>query len=114
MDPVTGWTIAKSATEVANKLYEIAKGLKDRETRQQVAGIVGKIRDLKRQASELEEQKREPREKPRFKGDWFEFTAPFWYEKTHPDRALCPTCFVDTKAVPMADPDEAASRSLNC
>jgi hypothetical protein len=45
---------------------------------------------LNQAASELEDENSELKEKLRFKRDDFEFRNPFWYEKKHPDRALCP------------------------
>ena len=50
-----------------------------------------KLRDLKQSASKLEDENRELREKLRFKSEAYEFRDPFWYDKAHPDRALCAT-----------------------
>ena len=81
MEPITtvttAWTIAKTAGEISKKLYELGKGLKDRDTKHQVDEIVDKLRELKQSASELEDQNRELREKLRFKSDDYVFRNPF-------------------------------------
>jgi hypothetical protein len=118
MDPVTSWAIAKTAGEISKKLYEFGKTLKDREAKQHVDEIVDKLRELKQSASDLEDENRELREKLRFKSDDFEFRTPFYYEKTQPQRALCPKCLHNGKAVPMGelgqDCDPAYRRCLVC
>jgi hypothetical protein len=103
VDPVTAWTIAKTAGEISKKLYELGKGLKDREQQQKVDEIVDKLRDLKQLASELEDENRELREKLRFKGDDYDFRSPFWYPKDKPDMPLCPKCFATDVAAPMGE-----------
>ena len=59
MEPLTtvttAWAIAKNATKISKKLYELAKGLKDREARRQVEEILDKLRELKQSASELDD-----------------------------------------------------------
>jgi hypothetical protein len=77
----TAWTIAKTAGEISKKLYEVGKGLKDRDTKHQVDEIIDKLRELKQSASELEDENRELRQKSRFKSDEFVFRNPFWYHK---------------------------------
>jgi hypothetical protein len=107
MEPVTtvttAWTIAKTAGEISKKLYELGKGLKDRELKQQVDEIVDKLRDLKQSASELEDENRELREKLRFKSDEYEFRNPFWYHKAQPKQPLCPKCFASSTPAPMGE-----------
>ena len=88
VDPVTAWTIAKTAGEISKKLYELGKGLKDRETQQQVDEIVDKLRELKQLASELEDENRDLREKLRFKSDYYKFKSPFWYSTDQPNQPL--------------------------
>lgn len=103
MEPATvaaTWSIAKTAAEISKKLYEFGKGLKEREAKQQVDEILDKVRELKQSASQLEDENRELREKLRFKSDEFEFKNPFWYEKAHPDRPLCPKCFASQVVAP--------------
>src|ERR1700719_1660891 len=113
MEPITtvttAWTIAKTAGEISKKLYEFGKNLKDRDAKQQVDEIVDKLRDLKQSASELEDQNRELREKLRFKGDDYEFRPPFWYDKAHAERALCPKCFAKNIAAPMGAQGQGCS-----
>jgi hypothetical protein len=108
MGPVTtvttAWTIAKTAGELTKKLYEFGKSLKDREAKQQTDEILDKLRESKQSASELEDENRDLREKLRFKSDDFEFQSPFWYEKAHPERPLCPECFAKQTLAPMDEP----------
>src|ERR1700761_7630048 len=105
MEPIstvtTTWTIAKIAGEITKKLYEFAKTIKDRDAKQQIDEMLDRLRDLKQSATELEDENRQLREKLRFKGDDFEFRAPFWFEKIHPTRALCPKCFAKQIVAPM-------------
>jgi hypothetical protein len=113
MEPVTtvttAWTIAKTAGEISKKLYEFGKGLKEREAKQQVDDILDKVRELKQSASELEDENRDLKEKLRFKSDDFEFKTPFWFEKKHPDRALCPKCFSKQIVAPVSAPFESGT-----
>jgi len=110
MEPVTALTIAKSAGEIGKKLYEFAKSLKDREAKHQIDEILDELRDLKQQASQLEDENRELREKLRFKSDEYEFRTPFWYSKTHRDRALCAKCFAKEIAAPMGERGKECSK----
>jgi hypothetical protein len=109
MDPVTtvtgAWSIAKVAGDIGKKLYDLGKSLKDREARQRVEEILDEVRELKQSTSELEDENRSLREALRFKKDDFEFKSPFWYEKTHPERPLCPKCFAKQKLGPMGERD---------
>jgi hypothetical protein len=107
MEPVTtvttAWTIAKTAGEISKKVFELGKGLKDRAIRQQIDEIVDRLHELKKSASELEDQNQELKEKLRFKSNEFEFRHPFYYERAHSEQALCPKCFASNKASPMGD-----------
>ena len=108
MEPVTSvttaWTIAKTAGEISKRLYEFGKGLKDRDLKQQVDEILDQVRELKQSASVLEDENRELREKLRFKSEQYEFRNPFYYEKSHPDKPLCPICFAKSVPAPMSAP----------
>ena len=104
MDPITAWTIAKEAGEITKKLYEFGKSLKDREAKKKVDEILDQLRELKQSASELEDQNRDLREQKRFKSDEYEFRIPFWYDKAHPDRPLCPKCHASHIDAPVAAP----------
>jgi hypothetical protein len=112
MEPVTtvttAWTIAKTAGEVSNKLYDFMKSLKDHESKQRVDEIIDRLRELKKSASELEDENRELREKLRFKSDEYEFRTPFYYHKASPEQPLCAKCYATSKAAPMSQPYRAA------
>jgi hypothetical protein len=105
----TTWTITKTVAEISKSLYELARGLKDREAKKQVDEILDRFRDLKQSASDLEDENRELREKLRFKGDDYEFRTPFWYNKTKPDQPLCPKCFAASVAAPMGEPGQGCN-----
>ena len=113
MEPITtvttGWTIAKAAGEISKKLYELGKSLKDREAKRQVDEITDELRGLKHQASLLEDENRELREKLRFKSDDYEFRNPFWYDKAHPNQPLCPKCFAKEIPAPMGEPGQGVN-----
>jgi hypothetical protein len=105
----TAWTIAKTAGEITKKLFELGRSLKDREVKQQIDEITDTLRELKQSASELEDENRRLREKLRFKSDEYQFRTPFWYDKAHPDQALCPKCFANQIAAPMGEPGQGAN-----
>jgi hypothetical protein len=113
MEPVTTATsaisLAKAAAELSKKLYEFGKNIRDREIKQQLDEIHDQLRDFKQSASELEDENRDLREKLRFKSDEFEFRKPFWYEKSHRDRALCPKCFSKEVIGPMGELGQGCS-----
>ncbi len=104
MDVTAAWAIAKTAGELSKKLYEFGKNLKDREAKQQIDEILDGLRELKQSAANLEDENRELREKLRFKSEEFEFRSPFWYDKAHPERPLCPKCFSKEIAAPTGKP----------
>ena len=107
MEPVTSTiALAKAAAEVSKKLYELGKNIKDRDLKHQIDEINERVRELKQSASELEDQNRELREQLRFNSDAYEFRTPFWYDKTHPDRPLCPKWFAKKIAAPMSEPGQ--------
>lgn len=114
IDPITGLTLAQSAAELTRKLYEVAKGLKDREAKQQLDELLDRLRELKQQASDLEDENRELREKLRFNSDEFDFRNPFYYEKKHPDRPLYPKCFANQIPAPMSEPYDASGVYRKC
>jgi hypothetical protein len=99
---VTGaWTIAKGAGELSKKLYELGKSIKDREIKQKVDEITDALRELKHQASLLEDENSSLREKLKFNSDEYGFRNPFWYRKTDPNRPLCPKCFSKQVEAPI-------------
>jgi hypothetical protein len=103
------WGIVKAASEISKKLYAFGKGLKDREAKQQVDEILDQLRELKHSASQLEDENRELRNKLRFKSDDFEFKSPFYYERAHPERPLCPKCFSKNISAPMGEPGQGCN-----
>ena len=115
MEPVstikTAWTIAKTAGEISKKLYELGKSLKDHDAKKQVDEITDELRDLKHQASLLEDENRELRDKLRFKSDEYEFRTPFWYHKANPERALCAKCHAKEIPAPMGEPGQGCGDS---
>jgi len=121
VDPLTGWTIVKTAAEAGKKLYEVAKGVKDYETKQKLNEILDQLNDLKQQASELEDENRELREKLRFKDESYEFVNPFYYDRAKDPKhetPFCPKCFVAQKTAPMSKPYQSGNdlyrRCLAC
>jgi hypothetical protein len=118
MDPITTvtgtWTIAKTAGEISKKLYEFGKSLKDRELKQQIDEILDNVRELKQSASQLEDENRELRERLRFKTDDYEFRTPFYFEKSHQDRPLCPKCFAKNTPAPMGEPEHGSFEYRRC
>jgi hypothetical protein len=107
MEPITTLTVAAKAAELGQKLYEVAKGLKDRETQQRIDEVIDDLRELKQQASVLEDENRTLRDRLRFKDDSYEFVHPFYYDREKDPQhtiPLCPNCFVDEKIATMAKP----------
>ena len=105
MDPnsfTTAWTVAKTAADISSKLFNLGKSLQDHAAKHEIDEILEQVRDLKQAASELEDENRELREKLRFKSDDYEFKNPYWFDKAHPDRLLCPTCFANGITAPMS------------
>lgn len=100
--------LAKTAGDISNKLHDVYKNVKDREIKQQVAGLLDQMQELKRSAYALEDENRDLREKLRFKSEDFEFRHPFYYESAHPDQPLCPKCFHEDKASPMGEDGQGA------
>ena len=114
MEPVTtfttAWTVVKTAGDITKKLNEVWKNLKDREAKHQVEEILDKVHELKQEAAALEDENRELRGKLRFKSDVYEFHTPFWYDKAHPDRALCPKCHAKQIDGQMGESEDSRCR----
>jgi len=98
--------IAKPLADLSKKLYEVTKSLKDHDAKRRVDEILDELRDLKQSASRLEDENRELREKLRFKSDDYSFRTPFWYDRAHPNRALCPKCHAKQIVGPMGEPGQ--------
>jgi hypothetical protein len=103
VDPVTSWSLVKTIADATKKLYDVAKGLKDYETKQKLDEVLDELRELKQSASKLEDENREQREKLRFKSDQYEFRNPFWYAKDNPQVPLCAKCHSQHVAAPMSE-----------
>jgi hypothetical protein len=107
MDPVQTETavlsLACKATEIGKNVYDLGRKLKDEDQEQQLDEVADEIRKLKRAADELEDQKRELREKLRFKSDDYALRIPFRYHKDHPDQPLCVECFSNGIEGPMGE-----------
>ena|SRR5438477_8691789 len=114
MDVVTGLGLLKTVSELGKKITDLARNVKDHDTKQQLSEILDTLISLKQSASELEDQNRDLRETLRFKGDDFEFKNPFWYAKKHPDRPLCAKCFGKEQASPMGEPYRANGLYRRC
>ena len=84
-------------------LYDATQGVSNLDTKRQLTEVYDTLMDLKRAASNLEDENHELKERLRFKGDDFEFRNPFWFEKRHSDRPLCPKCFANEKIGPMGE-----------
>lgn len=104
VDPITGFSLFRTVTEAAKRIADVAKDVKDYETKKKLGEVQDIMISLKQAASELEDENHDLKEKLRFRSDDFEFRNPFWYEKKHPDRALCPKCYVDQKISPVSAP----------
>jgi hypothetical protein len=101
----TPWTIAKTAGEVSNKLYEFAKTLKDREQKHEVYAILDSLTELKHSASKLEDENLELREVLRFKSKEESRTS-LRYCKAHPEQPLCVKCFSENIEAQMSEPKD--------
>src|SRR5215469_18443940 len=96
MEPIS---IVTGVIGIGDRVYKLAKNVKDHEIKHQLDEIGDELRDLKQSASKLEDENRELREKLRFKSDAYEFRTPFYYEKADPkQQPLCPKCFSESKA----------------
>ena len=99
------WTYALNAIATAGKtLYEVTQGVSNLDTKRQLMEIYDTLMNLKREASDLEDENHNLKERLRFKGDDFEFRNPFWFQKNHADRPLCPKCFANERIGPMGEP----------
>ena len=107
--PQAGLTLFNAIATAGKTIYEIAQGTAKLETKQELMDVYDTLMSLKRSAAELEDQNRDLTQKLRFKQGDFEFKTPFYYEKAHPDRALCAKCFVNEKIGPMCEPYEATT-----
>ena len=103
MDPLAPLTLFNAIATAGKNLYDAAQGVSNLDTKRQLMDIYDTLMSLKREASELEDENRDLKEKLRFKGDEFEFKNPFYYDKSQPDQPLCPKCFAAEKIGPMSE-----------
>jgi hypothetical protein len=108
MEHQAGLTLFNAIATAGRTLYDIAQATSKLDEKQQLMEVYDTLMNLKREASELEDQNHDLKEKLRFKGEDFEFKNPFHYDKTHPDRPLCAKCFANDKIGPMSEPQTAA------
>ena len=117
-DPLSNLTLFNAIATAGKTIFDIAQGASKLDTKQQLMEVYDNLVNLKREAAELEDQNRVLKEKLRFKSEDFDFKNPFWFEKTHPDRPLCPMCFAKGISAPMSKPNTdqggAWSRCLAC
>lgn len=111
MDTQTGLLLFNAMATAGKNLYEIAQGVSKLETKQQLMDVYDTLMNLKRQAADLEDENRNLREQLRFTSDEFEFKLPFWYEKSHPERALCPKCFAKKIVAPVGQPYDGGTNT---
>jgi hypothetical protein len=108
-NPLAGLPLFNAIATAGKTLYDVAQGVSNLDTKRQLMEVYDTLMNLKREASDLEDENHELKERLRFKGDEFEFRNPFWFEKRHPDRPLCPRCFANEKAAPMGEAYRAAA-----
>jgi|SRR5450755_791390 hypothetical protein len=102
IDPQTTFTLFNAIATAGRTIYDIAQGTAKLEEKQQLMGVYDTLMNLKRSASDLEDENRDLKVKLRFKSDDFEFKNPFWFDKIHSDRALCPKCFSKQIITPVS------------
>ena len=104
LDPQTTFSLFNAIATAGRTIYDIAQGTTKLEEKQQLMAVYDQLMNLKRSAADLEDENYGLKQKLRFKGDEFEFKNPFWFEKKHPDRALCPKCWSKQIAAPVGQP----------
>jgi hypothetical protein len=106
LTPQEGLALFNAIATAGKTVYEIAQGVTKIETKQQLMEVYDTLINLKRAATDLEDENRDLKAKLRFKQDEYEFRNPFWYDKQYPDRPLCPKCFSKQIAAPVGAPFE--------
>jgi|SRR5580658_1300608 hypothetical protein len=104
IDPQTKLTLFNAIASAGKTIYDIAQGTSKLEQKQQLMEVYDTLMSLKRGAGDLEDENRELKAKLRFNSDEFEFKNPLWFDRTHPERALCPKCFSKQIIAPVAEP----------
>jgi hypothetical protein len=111
-DPAKAWAVAKTAADLATRLFAFRKNLKSSAEKHEVDEILDALSDLKQSASRLEDENRELKEKLRFKSDDYVFRTPFRYHKDRPDVALCVKCFANNVEGPMGELGVGVTRDI--
>lgn len=115
IDPQTRLTLFNAIATAGKTIYDVAQGTSKLEQKQQLMEVYDTLMSLKRDAGDLEDENRELKGKLRFSSNDFEFKNPLWFDKQHPDRALCPKCFSKQIVAPMAEPyDNGIARFRRC
>jgi len=115
MDAQSGLTLFNAIAAAGRTIYDIAQSTSRLEEKPQLMEVYDVLMNLKREAAELEDRNRDLNEKLRFKSDEFEFRTPFYYDRGHPEQALCAKCFVEhQRASPMSEPYEAHGVYRRC
>jgi hypothetical protein len=104
IDPNAGLALFNTIALAGKNLYDVAQGVTKVETKHELMEIYDTLMNLKRQASDLEDENHELKRKLRFRSEEFRFQMPFYYENVHPERALCAKCYSADKASPMGEP----------
>jgi hypothetical protein len=102
MDAQGKLTLFNAIATAGRTIYDIAQGTSKLEEKQQLMKVYDTLMSLKRSAGDLEDENHDLKAELRFKSDDFEFKNPFWFEKNHPDRPLCPKCFSKRNIGPVA------------
>ena len=106
---MSGLTLFSAIAAAGKTLYDVTQGVSNLDAKRQLMEVYDTLMSLKRDASDLEDENHELKERLRFKGDDFEFRIPFWFDRSHPDQPLCPKCFVAEKIGQMGEPYRSAS-----
>jgi len=115
INPQSSLPLFNAIASAGKTIYEIAQGTAKLEEKQRLLDVYNSLMELKREASELEDQNHDLKQKLRFKSNEFEFKNPFWYEKINPDRALCPKCFSKEIVAPVGEYQQGSSGAWrNC
>lgn len=115
MDAQNGFALFNAIAGAGRTIYELAQGASKFEEKQRLMEVYDSLMELKARVADLEDENRHLRERLTFKSEDFEFKNPLWYEKAHPDRALCPKCLSQGRVAPVGEEyDNRVGRFRNC
>jgi len=100
MEPQSGLTLFNAIATAGKTIYDIAQGTSKLETKQQLMEVYDILMNLKREASELEDQNHDLKEKLRFKSDDFEFKNPFLVRQETSRPGILPEVFFEADCCP--------------